>query len=117
MGRIPTDLEIYELDDKDRLIGLIRAERADIVNREEWLLYNVTESEISQNSATTTVEDRRLWRSFLSESQLENLVQPAGTPSPGARLHYIISLENHRLKRESRHRVRKECEGKVSTRG
>lgn len=97
MGRIPTDLEIYELDDKDRLIGLIRAERADIVNREEWLLYNVTESEISHNSATTTVEDRRLWRSFLSESQLENLVQPAATLSPGDLLHYIISLENNRL--------------------
>src|SRR3546814_5399921 len=54
-------------------------------------------SESSHNNATTTVEDRSLWRSFLSESQLENLVQPAGTLSPGDLLHYIISLENNRL--------------------
>src|SRR3546814_5593651 len=54
-------------------------------------------SEISHNSATTTVEDRRLWRSFLSESQLENLVQPASTLAPGDLLHYIINLENNRL--------------------
>jgi len=97
MGRIPTDLEIYELDEQDRLIGLIRAERADIVNREEWLLYNVTESEIHAQNATTTVEDRRIWRSFLSEPQLENLIQPASTLSPGDLLHYIVSLENNRL--------------------
>lgn len=97
MGRIPTDLEIYELDERDRLIGLIRAERADIINREEWLLYNVTESEITPESATTSVEDRRIWRSFLSEPQLENLIQPASTLSPGDLLHYIISLENNRL--------------------
>lgn len=97
MGRIPTDLEIYELDDKDRLIGLLRAERADIVNREEWLLYNVSESEVGQLTATTTIEDRRIWRSFLSENQLENLIQPAESLSPGDLLRYIHNLENNKL--------------------
>lgn len=97
MGRIPTDIEIYQLDDQDRVIGLIRAERADVGKGDEWLLHNVTESVVGTNSATTTVESQRRWRSFLSEQQLKNLIQPAGTLSPPDLLRYIRSLKDNRL--------------------
>lgn len=97
MGRIPTDIEIYQLDDQDRVSSLIRAERADIGKGDEWLLHNVTESEVGVNSATTTVESERRWRSFLSEAQLENLIQPAGTLSPADLLRYIRNLNSNRL--------------------
>lgn len=97
MGRIPTDIEIYQLDDQDRVVSLIRAERADLGKGDEWLLHNVTESEIGTTSATTTIESERRWRSFLSEAQLKNLIQPAGTLSPSDLLRYIHNLDSNRL--------------------
>jgi len=97
MGRVPTDIEIYQLDDQDRVASLIRAERADIGKGDEWLLHNVTESEVGTNNATTTLESQRRWRSFLSEAQLKNLIQPASTLSPSDLLRYIGNLDSNRL--------------------
>ena len=85
-------LRAFVFDPLDRAETLLIA-----IDGEEWLLYNVSESEVGQLTATTTVEDRRIWRSFLSENQLGNLIQPAESLSPGDLLRYIHNLNSNRL--------------------
>ena len=97
MGRVPTDIEIYQLDEHDRLLRLIRAEHADILNQDEWMLHGVTETVLSGQSATTTSKPSLRWQSFLSQVQLGALIQPANTLSPQTLLSYIHRLQTNHL--------------------
>lgn len=97
LGRVPTDIEIYQMDANDRLIGLIRAAHADLVNEREWLLHDVSQTVLEGAAATTTREDSMLWPSFLSAQQIGALVQPADSMALQELLSYIERLRNNRL--------------------
>jgi len=97
MGRVPTDVEIYELDARHRLVKLIRASRADIVSAREWLLHDVTELDVGSRQTTATVASERVWDTQLSAAQLESLAQPTSTLAPIELFRYIRSLEKNRL--------------------
>ena len=97
LGRIPTDIEIYQMDSNDRLVGLIRAAHADLVNEREWLLHDVSQITLEGSAATTTRESEMLWPSFLSARQLGTLVQPADTMAMNELLSYIERLRSNRL--------------------
>lgn len=101
MGRVPTDIEIYQLDDRERVVSLIRAERADILSGDDWLLHTVTETVLTGTGATTTTESQRWWRSFLSRTQLDTLIQSPQTLSPTDLLRHIDSLERNQLNAHS----------------
>ncbi len=97
LGRVPTDIEIYQMDPNDRLVGLIRAAHADLVNEREWLLHDVSQTVLEGTAATTTREPQMLWQSFLSARQLSTLVQPANTMAVNELLSYIERLRSNRL--------------------
>lgn len=96
-GRIPTEIEIYEFDDRDQLIRVIQAGSADLITRKDWHLRDVRISQVRE--AAPVVEERPVlvWPSFLSEQQLASLVQPAETLGPVDLYRYIRVLERNRL--------------------
>jgi lipopolysaccharide export system permease protein len=96
-GRVPVDVEIYELDDQHRIVRLLQAERAEILTPEQWVLHDVTELELGQRQASTIRRASMKWQSSLSQAQLETLVQPPTSLSPADLRRYIHSLEANNL--------------------
>ncbi|MEQ8663494.1 MAG: LPS export ABC transporter permease LptG [Gammaproteobacteria bacterium] len=88
-GRIPRDIEIYELDRDDRLVRVLRAARADVVSNDQWLLHEVEEKVLE----ATTIRHRRLvsmrWESFLTPEQVATLIAPAHALSPADLWRYL----------------------------
>lgn len=76
-GRIPREIEIYELGVRGRLQRLLQADKADIVDARTWLLHDVDERVLGDDS----VAHRRMatleWQSFLTPEQLATLIAPA----------------------------------------
>lgn len=76
-GRIPREIEIYELGVRGRLQRLLQADKADIVNQRDWLLHDVDERVLGEDS----VAHRRMatldWQSFLTPEQMATLIAPA----------------------------------------
>ena len=76
-GRIPRDIEIYELGVRGRLQRLLQADKADIVTDRKWRLHDVLE----RNLGSDSVEHRAIasldWESFLSPEQMATLIAPA----------------------------------------
>ena len=96
-GRVPSDIEIYELDENGRLDQLTQAERADILSPEEWLLHGVRQSQLQQDHALERRLDNLRWRSVLSEKQMSSLIQPAEALSPIDLFQYIRRLDSNGL--------------------
>ncbi len=96
-GRVPSDIEIYELDANGRLDQLTQAERADILSPEEWLLHGVRQSQLQQDHALERRLDNLRWRSVLSEKQMSSLIQPAEALSPIDLFQYIRRLDSNGL--------------------
>lgn len=88
-GRLPTDIEIYELDADARLARLLRAKRAAILDADEWLLQDVTEMTIAGDVVEARTLPRLRWRSFLSPDQVSTLVAPAHALSPADILRFL----------------------------
>ena len=92
-GRIPRDIEIYELGVRGRLQRLLQADKADIVTDQKWRLHNVDERVLGADS----VEHRRMatldWQSFLSHEQMATLIAPAHALSVFDLYAYIHEME------------------------
>ncbi len=80
-GRIPRNVEIYELDEDARLRHLLRADRADIVSAGTWLLQDVEEKVLDGERVLQRQVATLEWPSFLSPDQLATLVSPADAVS------------------------------------
>lgn len=96
-GRVPSEIEIYELDENGRLDQLTQAERADILSPEEWLLHGVRQSQLRGDRALERSLDTLPWRSVLSEKQMSSLIQPAEALSPLDLFQYIRRLDSNGL--------------------
>ncbi|MEQ8231424.1 MAG: LPS export ABC transporter permease LptG [Gammaproteobacteria bacterium] len=88
-GRIPRDIEIYELDADDRLRHVLRAARADVVSSDEWLLYDVEERVLEERRILHRHLTRTRWTSFLSPEQMATLIAPAYALSPADLWRYL----------------------------
>jgi len=96
-GRVPSEIEIYELDENGRLDQLTLAERADILSPEEWLLHGVRQSQLEQDYALERNLENLPWRNVLTEKQMSSLIQPAEALSPIDLFQYIRRLESNGL--------------------
>lgn len=92
-GRIPRDIELYELDAEARLVRLVRATKADVVNSREWLLHGVEEKVIEHEQVLVRRLPQLTWQSFLSPEQISTLIAP---------LHALSPLDLYRYLRENR---------------
>ncbi|MGD8976825.1 MAG: LPS export ABC transporter permease LptG [Gammaproteobacteria bacterium] len=96
-GRVPSEIEIYELDQNGRLDQLTQAERADILSPEEWLLHGVRQSQLREDRALERRLETLRWQSVLSEKQMSSLIQPAEALSPIDLFQYIRRLDSNGL--------------------
>lgn len=96
-GRVPVEVEIYEVNEQHRIVRLLQAGRAEILTPERWVLHDVTELEIGKRAATTIKRDSMQWQSSMTQAQLETLVQPPTSLSPADLRRYIDSLETNNL--------------------
>jgi lipopolysaccharide export system permease protein len=92
-GRIPTDINIYEFDEKGRLLNLIHADSADIVQRDNWLLNEVWRKTLNGQNITTERLPSESWQPFLSDAQIQALQYPADSLSPSDLDQYIHYLQ------------------------
>jgi len=77
-GRIPTNVEIYDLGAKQTLRNYVHADTADITNPDRWLLHNVTVKNFADSSDSyTKTQETMDWRPILSPAQLKVLDRPA----------------------------------------
>lgn len=96
-GRIPTEIEIYHLDEQDRLSGYLLADRADLIQDREWVLHEVVERELGEDTVSVRRLPQMVWHNTLSPAQLASLIQPAQTLAPADLRAYIRNLEHNRL--------------------
>ena len=91
-GRIPRDIEIYELGVRGRLERMLQADKADVLTAQSWILRDVHERVLGSDS----VEHRDLatlpWDSFLTREQMETLIAPAHALSIVDLYRYIAEM-------------------------
>ena len=92
-GRIPHDIEIYELGPRGRLRRMMLANRADILDERNWLLHGVEEKVLGDESIRYRIVDTFEWQSFLSSKQLSALITPAQALSSTDLYRYIRETE------------------------
>ncbi len=95
LGRIPTDINLYQFDEADQLRRQISAEQALIFLERDWQLESVTVREYDEDGIVRIETHERLsWQSFLSASQLELLLAaPASLPLTDL-WRYVADLRN-----------------------
>ena len=76
-GRIPRDIEIYELGVRGRLQRLLQAHKADIVDDRKWLLHDVEERVLGEDSVQHKRMATLTWQSFLAPEHMATLIAPA----------------------------------------
>jgi lipopolysaccharide export system permease protein len=92
-GRIPRDIEIYELSTGGRLKRFIRAESATIDDADRWVLHGVRESRLLETRVEHTTSVTHAWESFLSPRQMRAFIAPAETLSVIDLYRYIQKME------------------------
>lgn len=88
-GRIPRAIEIYEIALDGRLERMLSADKADVINATEWLLYNVEEKILAADTISHRHLESLRWASFLSPEQLSTLIAPAHALSAFDLYHYL----------------------------
>jgi lipopolysaccharide export system permease protein len=92
VGRIPSDIDIYEFDVDSNLHIYIHAAEADISDPSEWRLRTVDMKTIGQRTITTQHLPTFKWKSFLSERELHALEFPSDSLSLSALNYYVDYL-------------------------
>lgn len=96
-GRSPQDIEIYQLDAKGNLAGIMQAGSADLIDQDRWLLTDVRSTDFTESSP----EEKRIpsveWASGLSPDEMARLLTPIEALAPGDLVRYIRYLETNRL--------------------
>jgi len=93
-GRIPTDIDIYEFDDKGHLHIFIHAEEADISDPVQWRLSRVDMKIIGRKAITNRHLPTLSWASFLSEKEVHALEFPSDSLAPSMLYSYIDYLRS-----------------------
>ena len=96
-GRIPHDIEVYELGPSGRLQRLLQANWADILDERNWMLHGVEEKILGADSIQYRTLDTLEWESFLSPDQLSALITPAHALSSTDLYRYIRKTEGSGL--------------------
>ena len=76
-GRLPRNIEIFELGEAGHPRTIIRADRADIMADGTWLLHEVQTTELTGDRINRTRGDTLDWKSPLSGDEVASFVMPA----------------------------------------
>jgi lipopolysaccharide export system permease protein len=91
-GRIPSDIDIYQFDERGRLLMYLHADMADISNPKQWLFRNVTQKKLEEGRLLTKQESDIQWESYLTSRQIRVLELPVESLSPSELYRYIQYL-------------------------
>ncbi len=87
------DVEVFILDGQGLLARYIHAEHAEIINDEQWNLYDVTKKEFQGSGVNSTHLDRMIWRPFLNSDQVATLTRPPESLAPTDLYRHISYLK------------------------
>ncbi len=93
-GRVPINFEIYEFDDSFQLQRYLFSKKAQLINKDLWLLKNVKIKEILDERLVTSNAENLLWDSFLSTSQLGIIVSKPEALSITNLYRYVNGLKS-----------------------
>lgn len=92
-GRQLKGIEIYHLDNRERVVNMIHARRGNIVGDQQWLLQDVEQFEFRQSRLVKDTRKEMQWSSQLTDQQTASLVVPIEALSTLALYRYIRLLE------------------------
>jgi lipopolysaccharide export system permease protein len=95
--RTLSDIEIYSTDERGRLSQLIQAGSALYIERENWLLIDVLESQFKDGLVTEIEHDNMKWSALLSTEQAAALILPLEALAPNDLLSTIANLKRNQL--------------------
>ena len=96
-GRMPSDIEIYSMNDSGQLTELLQAEWADVLEHGTWLLHDVRRNTPLIKGSSERFEQQLTLDDFLSVKQLSDLIIPADALAPTDLYRYIQRLEQENL--------------------
>lgn len=92
-GRRANMVEIFTLDNSGVMVEYIYAEYADILNGDEWVLYDVIRKTINENQVDSQRIDSLTWEPFLDPDQISTLTKPAESLSLTNLYRYVNYLQ------------------------
>jgi lipopolysaccharide export system permease protein len=102
-GRLPSDIEIFEFNEKHQLLTYIRADVARLQKNGEWILTNASVKNIHDKSIDMSQHNNFSWKTFLSATEIRALEFPIDSLSIGDLSGYVDYLrsigepyQNHR---------------------
>jgi len=109
IGRVLPDrrvagIEIYNFDPQGRLVTMVQAPLAELLQENTWLLREVSETRLKDGHSETRLQDQLVWDGLLSEDQTRTLIVPASTLAPLDLWRSIQRLEQNAMNSD-RHRV------------
>ncbi len=75
-GRLPSDIEIFEFNEKHQLLTYIRADVARLQKNGEWVLTNASVKNIHDKSIDISQHNNFSWKTFLSATEIRALEFP-----------------------------------------
>jgi lipopolysaccharide export system permease protein len=96
-GLMPTDVEIFERNERGHVDRLLQANRADILDANTWLLYDVRTTEITDTGTSTERQTQLRWQSVLSPDQMATIITTAAALAPTDLIAYVDHLEANGL--------------------
>lgn len=90
------DIHIHELDDNDRLVGTLYAERAVYLGQQQWKLINISKSELSYEKVSSSVQNEEIIKSSIAPDILKiAVVSPDNLSLVDLALYIDFLKKNH----------------------
>lgn len=86
----PRDIEIMTFDAQGRMLEYLRSPQADIRDRNQWALQQVTRKRMDANRVSTERMESLAWKPFLTPDQIATLSRPPESLSP-TQLHELVN--------------------------
>ena len=91
------DVEIFELSNQGELQELVQASNVEVLGGGQWLLMNVTITDLKSQQITEEHLKSKMWQSFLSAQQTAALLVPVEAMAPSDLYQRIRLLEKNSL--------------------
>lgn len=96
-GTLPSDIEIYRLDDQGRVRELIQAARADVIGPDSWLLHEGLVTRFETEGVVQSHFDQLPWASDIDPEQIDALLRAEHALAPTDLVAYIGHLRGNDL--------------------
>ena len=94
---MPSDIEIYTMNESGQLAELFQAERADVIEHGTWLVHKVRRSTPLIEGSGEQFSEQMTLADLLSAEQLSDLIVPVDALAPTDLYRYIVRLEQDQL--------------------